>query len=110
MNRLSALVVLVLLGLSQHTQAQVNVIAGLGATTCGRWVESRALNDKGVDNFLVAWVQGFLSGMNAKGGIGHTIPGEPRLLASIDSFCQKNPEEPVYAASLSLYGEISKQQ
>jgi hypothetical protein len=75
MNRLSALVVLVVLGLSQHTQAQVNVIAGLGATTCGRWVESRALNDKGVDNFLVAWVQGFLSGMNAKGGIGHTIPG-----------------------------------
>lgn len=110
MNRLSALLLLLLLGLSQHIHAQVNVIAGLGATTCSRWIESRALNDKGVDNFLVAWVQGFLSGMNAQAGIGRTIPGEPRLLASIDGFCQKNPQEPVYAASLTLYSELSKQQ
>ena len=110
MNRLSALIIFLVLGFSQHTQAQVNVIAGLGATTCGRWIESRALKDKGVDNFLVAWVQGFLSGMNAQARIGHTIPGEPRLLASIDSFCEKDPEEPVYAAALSLYSEISKQQ
>jgi len=109
MNRLSALIVIAALGFSHYAQSQANVIAGLGATSCSRWLESRALKDEGVDNFLAAWVQGFLSGVNSQSRYGHTIPGEPRLLAAIDKYCQANPEDPVYAASMSLYGEMSKQ-
>ena len=110
MNRLSAIIVIAALGFSHYAQSQANVIAGLGATSCARWIESRALKDEGVDNFLAAWVQGFLSGVNSRSTYRHTIPGEPRLLASIDKYCQENPEDPVYAASMSLYGEMSKQQ
>jgi hypothetical protein len=88
-------------------------VAGAGAVSCGKWIETRAFQNSDLDNLLVAWVQGFLSGLNAQRFAltkqeMAVIPDPPTLLAYVDKFCRENPLQTGYAAAISLYREIQK--
>lgn len=90
MNRTHFGIVAVALVVAQSARAadEHYPIAGAGATTCGEWIETRALNDTDLNRLFAAWVQGFLSGMNTQ---------------RFDKFCRENPLQGVYDASISLY-------
>lgn len=88
-------------------------VAGPGATSCGKWIEARALQRKEVDAVLTTWIQGFLSGMNTQ-RLAHSnqevslIPDPPTLLAYVDKACRDNPLDQVYLIAIKLYQDMQK--
>ena len=111
MNLARAIAAIALLAaISQTISAkEVQVIAGVGASSCGQWIEGREYKE--LDGMLVSWVQGFLSGMNLQ-RYAETkqemapIPDSGSLLAYIDKYCRENPLRDVAYGAVELYKEI----
>ncbi|EAW30467.1 hypothetical protein GP2143_09685 [marine gamma proteobacterium HTCC2143] len=87
-------------------------IAGLGAASCGAWIESRKDEDLQVNVVLGSWVQGFLSGLNviameSKREIS-MIPDPDTLLAYVDKGCEDDPLTSVYKITNMLHGQLQQ--
>jgi hypothetical protein len=88
-------------------------IAGMGAASCGKWIEARELREPSMDALLTAWVQGFLSGMNTQRYALTRkemvpLPDPPSILAYVDKYCRDNPLQGIFEASTKLYIDMEK--
>ena len=98
---------------SAHGSTDRPAISGVGAMSCGKWIEFREMKSKEINNFLVAWFQGFLSGMNTQGVVMKKeemliIPDPPTLLAYVDKACKDSPLDSVFSISIRLCQDIQK--
>lgn len=81
--------------------------------SCGEWIEFREMKNEEINNMIVAWFQGFLSGMNTQGVLMTKkemviIPDPPTLLAYVDKGCKDSPLDMVLSISIRLYQDIQK--
>lgn len=113
MNRLGAYAVVLGLAISFQAPAADDryPIAGAGASSCGKWLEARAMRSMEVDSTFGSWVQGFLSGMNMQRSLMTKdswvlLPDMQSILAYVDKHCRDNPLHFVDEASLALYVEL----
>ena len=86
-------------------------IYGVGATSCDKWVESRAIRSENINSMLSSWVQGFLSGMNVQRNAQTTLefkllPDVQLIMATVDEYCREYPDNPVFPLVTELYNRI----
>jgi hypothetical protein len=104
-----------LLLLISVTQAEAGgrELIGVGAESCGTWIEANKLSPPPTRSPLVlqlrAWILGFVSGVN--NGIeaeGELFGGDDGngLIAYIDKYCADNPLDTVGNASNHLAGDL----
>ena len=89
-----------------------STIVGVGAIECGIWIKGRSAHDEKIDNLFLAWLQGYLSGLNGQRILDSrndtaSVPGPDSVLAYIDKYCREHPLETVVAGATMLYGEIA---
>ena len=91
------------------TSALAGPIKGAGATTCGDWVKDR----KNETHYpQLNWVLGFVSSYNYYVYVGEHENGVfgnadfAFVSGWMDSYCQKNPGESIFAGALQLMAEL----
>lgn len=87
------------------------VIIGLGVLPCTEWNELRAYEELSVDNYLISWVQGYLSGLNNGrayfSGVDRVIlPNPVKLYSYMDEACLSYPSELVSTFVNDLFFEL----
>ena len=76
-------------GTSASAQNVVIIGAG-GATSCGKWIESRG--DLSTHFQYKQWILGFISGSNWNGVGPQAKPIDPEaVVAFVDRYCSSNP-------------------
>lgn len=87
-----------------------NVIVGAGVISCGTWIETRDNEYPFIEDTLVGWVQGFLSGWNAHRIMLHeeviSLPDNAAIAAFVDMHCREHPLSSIYEASVALLREV----
>jgi hypothetical protein len=86
-------------------------VAGVGAYECGQYIGFRKSGDKAVDQVLLSWMQGYLSGMNiARGGSRlkqKELPSPESILAFADKFCADEPLKGMSEAVVAMYFKLN---
>lgn len=98
------------------TMAEDQPIVGVGNQSCGVWNEWRDKENNAVETLLTGWVQGFLSGMNARSYVMtgmsedsmYVLPSQQMINAYLDEYCKKNVSDDLFGASLTLFYEIEE--
>jgi hypothetical protein len=106
MTRGIAILLLLLPGLafSQGTSAW-----GVGAISCGKWLEWRQRDPN--DEQLVQWIFGFISGHNYYSNSPDVRPPDAKAaLAFVDAYCRNNPLHRVTFAGAALNQELGGKQ
>src|SRR4051812_2257287 len=84
-------------------------LVGVGARSCGQYLEARASRDGVYEIATLHWVQGFLSGMNTYRALAPrnstklTLPAYQSISAFIDKYCRENPLKAVSDGAYDLY-------
>ncbi len=91
-----------------------SALPGVGAKSCGKWLEGREMRSDTIDDFLVSWIQGFLSGLNMhRKSLTNedmiSLPDSSTLLAYVDKYCRDNPLETPLLASINLFVRLRDQ-
>jgi len=92
---------------------------GAGTVRCGEWTRLRTFNDRQTGhakeiaalNQVQAWVDGFISGINAEGERTDFLSSKPQsaaLYAVVDSHCRASPLDTVSDAAIELVKELRK--
>ena len=70
-NRYHFLIIIFLFTSQASAQGETDnfAIPGVGAISCGNWIENRKMDSEPINNILASWLQGFLSGMNTHRGL-----------------------------------------
>lgn len=105
---------LVIIFLSCHiaqagAQSSGRALAGIGTASCGKYIADKSI--AGVENMLVSWVQGYLSGMNmAEYAITKEpfvlLPDDDSIALYIDKYCRDNPLESPIGGAIQLYHDL----
>jgi hypothetical protein len=94
-------------------------VLGDGNTSCGTCTRDRtggAVFDRASANFHLAWVLGFLSGMNyhhaTRQKVGNITRGTDidGLFAWIDNYCKQHPLDTIANATEALYGALLEKE
>lgn len=107
-------ILLAALSIPQDAFAEGRAVSGVGAMSCGKYLEIRGSGaDEVRDTIIQAWLQGFLSGSNiARAAIYGdsapmtTLPDAAAMQAYTDKHCRDNPLESVLRAALLLDQEL----
>lgn len=107
---------LIFLFMATPTSAEKLPVVGVGNQSCGVWIDWRAKNNSGVETLLTGWVQGFLSGMNARSYVltgmkedsMYALPSQELISSYLDEYCQQNLTDDLFGASLTLFYEIEE--
>ena len=82
-------------------------IVGLGTFSCAEFAKDYRDNPETADGFYRTWVQGFLSGQNAKALIEDTprrnIPSPADIGKAIRHLCDNRPLAPVFLIANEFY-------
>jgi hypothetical protein len=98
---LGALVVGALLLSASSTSAVTITMKGIGAQSCGTWVESYSPP-------MLVWVQGFLShGAHARQGNILADVGHEAINVWIDNYCRAHPLDLISTAAFELELELA---
>lgn len=95
----------------QSALAQDYVLAGVGtaADSCGEWLKARREKNSINTELLLAWAQGYLSGMNlSQDGVDKIIilPRPTVIEAWFDKECKDDPVETLWIATLKLTSKV----
>lgn len=107
-------IILITLFVTNQTFAQLSDFAfsGAGASSCGKYLESRAESDKAIDGIYISWLQGFLSGANLErhrsGKAMVNLPDGESILSYTDKYCRENPLASVIEAAFVLNRELEE--
>ena len=84
---------------SAQTARDVKV-SGVGTRKCTEWQQWREARNGEAQATALEWAQGFISGHNvySRGGANSIVADNKILLPLVDSFCQRNPDSPLFAA------------
>ena len=96
----------VALGLIVSTTAHAEVHAyGVGARSCGKWLEDRRTGNRYDD---VEWLLGWVSaaGQYRDAQLRHS--DSAAMPAWVDNYCTANPLDPIYVGAYKLVEELSK--
>lgn len=105
-----------LLGVPTVASAQQGqAIAGTGATNCNQWMQWRQQYPSSKTQMggqMVAWVQGYISGINFARTIMKAstinIPSGPVLISKLDDGCKNRGNDPVFAVATDVYLALLK--
>lgn len=98
-----------LISIASPSFAQTNM-AGIGATNCSEIQQH--LSNKQYRSALLSWTTGFYTGINmaliTTGQNSRNLSGitENTIIENIASFCSKNPQKPIIAATENMYGRL----
>lgn len=86
---------------------------GAGASSCGKYIEHRALQSKGFNDLYMSWLQGYLSGVNVTGGRTNRaelrqLPDGPSMLAYLDKHCREAPLTDVWQGAEKMLLELPR--
>jgi hypothetical protein len=95
-------------------------VHGAGNSSCGQWLKYRSNGDGATEFQFQAWIDGFLSGINFAGTDLPDVIGDATVYlrsgrqpvdsvawyAWIDSYCRKNPLDPLAIAVEALREEL----
>lgn len=83
-------------------------VRGLGASSCGQYLEMRAEGSKMQNAVLVSWIWGYMAGFNTEVRQPTTreTPDEASTLVYIDRYCRSQPLENVLTAVRALIVEL----
>jgi hypothetical protein len=98
-------------------------LMGTGAMRCGEWTRLRTFSDSQTGHIkeltslhqVEAWVDGFVSGVNAAGADGgwsdflSSKPKTDALYGMVDSYCRRNGIDNVADAAADTVKELKKQ-
>lgn len=92
-----------------EAQSSGHALAGIGTASCGKYIADKSI--AGVENMLVSWVQGYLSGMNvAENAITKEpfvlLPDSDSIALYIDKYCRDNPLESPIGGAIQLYHDL----
>lgn len=118
MNRLPVISLMLLMSSAATAGSEDAAATGLGTRTCAEFAELSKLNPDAAGIGLTAWMQGFMSGLNAAflmmkrgaadlGVQNFDVDYQKQLLAS---FCRENPSRSVVDGVLEVFLDISKRQ
>jgi len=101
-----ALLALVLCGQSAYAQLTDNptFIYGAGSKTCGAFLESRRVPNKGSDYQFGQWILGFIGGFNST-TLGPQFSDQLTIevaLAHMDKYCRENPSDALVMSARKL--------
>jgi len=91
--------------------AEEMIFRGVGAISCGELAENYRRDPSNVENMMLVWAQGFMSGAN----INQTPPGEYRDMAAMTlddqtallrEYCDKHPFAKFINAAMDLYFKL----
>jgi len=91
-------------------------IVGVGNQSCEVWNKWRAEENNAVNTLLSEWVQGFLSGMNARSYVlsgmkedsMYPLPNQQIVNAYLDKYCMQNVSDDLFGAALTLFYEVEE--
>jgi len=88
---------------SAQTARDVKV-SGVGTRKCTEWQQWREARNGEAQATALEWAQGFISGHNvySRGGANSIVADNKILLPLVDSFCQRNPDSPLFAAVVEI--------
>ena len=113
---ISTLVSLSLVLASPVLAEDANVVAGIGATGCGKFTTSLKENPAKTEALYFAWAQGFMSSINFNRKMQNDVPidfGVTPAAAQfswIRSYCQKNPMRTYLRATTELFLALQQAQ
>jgi hypothetical protein len=84
---------------------------GAGGVSCGIWLEARQRATRGNTDDMLAWVQGFLSGINMalyQSNPDFLVETDAQgISAWLDNYCRQHPLENLINASGTLISELT---
>lgn len=94
---------------SAQAQAPLNgAMAGVGTSSCGKYLESRA--DPVSDLMIKSWAQGFLSGLNFATYFSKQrlaiLPDAQSMAAYLDKYCRENPLKEPWMGAFDMFNEL----
>lgn len=83
-------------------------VAGAGSYdgSCGDWLKYRRTNQDHLQDFIVSWVQGYMSGINMANELKINLPTASVMEAWLDKECAADPTRSVYVYATSLYLKV----
>jgi len=108
---LATLIALPVLCQARPNEEGVYEVLGVGTLSCEVWTKDRA--DRTSDSHFVngAWIQGYLTAVNAFGdGPSHISKGTDAdgIMAWIDKYCAQHPVESLTVAAKALVDDLTK--
>lgn len=102
---LATLVVLVTAGLGED---EVGTIAGAGWVPCGEYAQRYRDNPQGTEDYVHAWAQGYMSGVNAVSLVRKNLRGMSieKQKEHIRAFCDQRPLANVVVAVQDLFDRL----
>lgn len=106
------LIALVALALVQPTISKADfIISGIGSVSCGKIAETYRLGPKEVENLMMYWAQGFMSGANISASNGGQYRDLQAMttdeqLRNLTEYCNEHPMADFVKAVLDLYGKL----
>jgi hypothetical protein len=90
--------------------AQNKSTIGLGATSCGSYINFRSSGDEDSKMLVGFYSQGYLSGLNAGMFANQrqtkSLPDGEAILSLVDSYCRRRPLERMDSALIELYTQL----
>ena len=99
--------------------ASAQTLMGAGTSSCGEWLRLRNAENNPGTNYrdlatayqLVAWIDGYLSGVNmANSDLSPDFlasqPNGSAMKAFVDNYCRSKPLDPIVAAAAALVKEL----
>ena len=88
---------------------------GAGPDVCGKWLdarrvqpESQTIGQRFQEALTVAWVQGYISGMNDQANL--SLPAYETVKAVIDSECRADPTKPFFMIVRDIYAKTARRR
>jgi hypothetical protein len=93
--------------------AQNYQVIGPGTVPCGTWTEQRRIGSGALLNVMEAWVEGYISAMNAISAItGHGsgvgVSEADGMYGWIDNYCAAQPLDHLSTATVALLHELTR--
>lgn len=79
------------------------LMTGLGVQTCGEFSSLFKENPQLSKRVVLAWAQGFLSGLNWAGGEPRGLPAAEHIWLRLNVYCDRHPLARVFFGLLETY-------
>ncbi len=112
----SALVVASLAFASTALAEELNVVSGVGGSSCGKFTNSYKENPAKTKSVYFSWAQGFMSSINLSRKMQNGTPIDFGAMPSatqitwIRGYCQKNPMQTYLRAATELFLAVEQAQ
>lgn len=99
---------LALLATTSVAEEEVGTIAGAGWVSCGEYAQRYQRNPTGTEDYVYAWAQGYMSGLNYAGAIRKNLRGMSidKQKEHIRAFCDQRPLANVVMAIRDLFERL----